>query len=326
VTDPLHDVLQKVFTRPDDIFFDDILLVDEQGGFLGLIFARTLVRLQHSLLRQNISTLETKQKELNGKNEEMMNDLRMAGEIQQTLLPNQNLSFQSVPDGNHTSLRFYHRYEPSGGVSGDLFHVFPIDGNKVGVFICDVMGHGVRSAFVTAMLRTLVQELGHLSANPGELLTRINCELKAILKQTGDLIYATAFYLIYDIQSGKIRYARASHPKPLWLQRKTGTLRSLNCPADFCGPALGFFENSQYETIEDTIPAGDAIFFVTDGLFELFDAQGNEFGEKRLAEEIQKNRHLQLQPLMDKVYAEALNFTEARKFDDDVCFLGMETA
>jgi hypothetical protein len=27
---------------------------------------------------------------------------------------------------------------------------------------------------------------------------------------------------------------------------------------------------------------------------------------------------------MDHAYDEALNFTENRKFDDDVCFLGME--
>ena len=324
VNEPLPDVLQKVFTRPDDIFFDDILLVDEHGLFAGLIFARNLVRLQHALLRANISKLEAQQKELNSKNEEMINDLRMAGEIQQALLPHQYPSFQSLPAGNQATLHFYHRYEPSGGVSGDLFHVFPINSHQVGVFICDVMGHGVRSAFVTAMLRTLVQELGHLGDNPGKLLTRINCELKAILKQTGDLIYATAFYLIYDINTGVIRYARASHPRPLWLQRNSGAVTPLHCPAEACGPALGFFDNSHYETIESTIPPGDAIFFVTDGLFELFDAGGNEFGEKRLAQEIQKNRRLGLKPLMDHAYDEALNFTENRKFDDDVCFLGME--
>lgn len=324
VSEPLPDVLQKVFTRPDDIFFDDILLVDDEASFIGLIFARNLVRLQHALLRENIAKLEVQQKELNSKNEEMVNDLRMAGEIQQALLPHQYPSLQSGSTENQTALHFYHRYEPSGGVSGDLFHVFPINNHQVGVFICDVMGHGVRSAFVTAMLRTLVQELGHLGDNPGELLTRINCELKAILKQTGDLIYATAFYLIYDINTGAIRYARASHPKPLWLQRQSGAVSPLDCPAGACGPALGFFDHSRYETIEGVIPFGDALFFLTDGLFELFDAGGNEFGEKRLAEAIEKNRHLDLKSVMDRAYEQALNFTEHRKFDDDICFLGME--
>jgi len=216
-SDSLAEVLHKVFTRRDDFFFDDVLLVDDQGKYLGLIFARTLVRLQHALLQDNIETLKVKQGELNHKNQEMENDLRLASEIQLALLP------QQYPAGpEYGGLKFYHRYQASGVVSGDFFHVFSLPPHSVGIFICDVMGHGVRSAFVTAMLRTLVQELGHLGENPGELLTRVNCEFRAILKQTGDLIYATGFFLILDVQTGRIRYAKAAHPEPILIRHATG--------------------------------------------------------------------------------------------------------
>jgi serine phosphatase RsbU (regulator of sigma subunit) len=322
----LAAVLHKVFTRPDDCFFDDVLLVDEAGSFLGLIFARTLVRLQNTLLENNIGELEAKQAELNRKNQELENDLRMASEIQLALLPQQYPPFPPQAPPEQSCLRFYHRYQPSGVVSGDFFHVFPLSPGAVGIFICDVMGHGVRSAFVTAMLRTLVQELGHLGGNPGELLTRVNSELKAILKQTGELIYATGFFLILDVHTGRIRFAKAGHPAPLWLRHETGTVQPLCCPATARGPALGLFEGSRYGTAEGVISAHDSLFFFTDGLVELFNAKGEEFGEPRLAEEIHRRRDMELKPMMDAIFAEARNFTENLQFDDDVCFVGLQVA
>ena len=315
------EILRKVFTRPDDVLFDDVLLVDESGAFVGVVFVRTLVRLQQSLLQQNIQELETKQIELNRKNEELENDLRLASEVQLALLPQQ---YPQCPAGENNCLRFHHCYLPSGVVSGDFFHVFAINWHKVGVFICDVMGHGVRSAFVTAMLRTLVQELGHLGENPGELLTRVNCELKAILKQTGDLVYATGFYLILDVQTGSIRYAKAGHPDPLCLSRATGVIAPLACPAPTRGAALGLFEGSRYGTAEGRVAPGDVLFFLTDGLCEIFNSDGEEFGETKLAPAIRNRAGQPLKELMGGVVGEALAFSANHRFEDDVCFLGME--
>jgi len=322
--DSLAEVLKKVFTRPDDFFFDDVVLVDETDAFLGLIFARTLMRLQHSLLQQNIQVLEVQQKEINHKNQELENDLLMASQIQQALLPQQYPQFPPGAAPDTGCLQFYHRYQPSGTVSGDFFHVFPLPPDRVGIFICDVMGHGVRSAFVTAMLRTLVQELGHWGDNPGELLTRVNAELKAILKCTGELIYATGFFLILEVNTGLIRYAKAGHPEPVWLRPAAGTAQPLTCPAKVRGAALGLFEGSRYGTAEATLAAQDSLFFFTDGLVELFNAQGEEFGERRLAQELLKRRDESLPAMMDAVHAGALAFAEDHQFGDDVCFVGLK--
>jgi serine phosphatase RsbU (regulator of sigma subunit) len=322
--DSLSSVLHKVFTRPDEFFFDDVLLTDERGGFLGLIYARTLVRLQHGLLLDNIQALEAKQGELNRKNQEMETDLRLASEIQLALLPQQYPCVPAQAGLEDSCLRFYHRYQASGVVSGDFFHVFALPPDSVGIFICDVMGHGVRSAFVTAMLRTLVQELGHLGENPGELLARVNSEFKAILKQTGDLIYATGFFLILDVSTGRFRYAKAGHPEPIWLRPAAGTAQSLQCPAALRGPALGLLEGSRYGTAEGVLEVQDALFFYTDGLVELFNARGEEFGEKRVAQELRQRSGGELKPMMDAIYAEALEFADGHRFDDDVCFLGLK--
>jgi sigma-B regulation protein RsbU (phosphoserine phosphatase) len=324
VNDPLADVLHRVFTRADEIFFDDVLLVDGAGRFLGLIFARTLVRLQHTLLQNNIAQLEAKQTEINRKNLELENDLRMASEIQLALLPQTYPQFPARATAAEGCLQFYHRYQPSGTVSGDFFHVFPMPPTSVGVFICDVMGHGVRSAFVTAMLRTLVQELGHLGGNPGELLTRVNAELKTILMQTGELIYASGFFLVLDVTTGRACFAKAAHPDPIWIRSESGTAQNLVCPSGVRGAALGLFEGTRYGTATTTLAPGDAIFFFTDGSVELFDAHGVEFGEDRLAQDLAQHRLQPMPETMDAIYDEALNFASDHQFADDVCFLGLK--
>jgi phosphoserine phosphatase RsbU/P len=55
------------------------------------------------------------------------------------------------------------------------------------------MGHGVRSALVTSMIRALVEEHAEITADPGELLTRVNHALAEILTQARTTIFATCF-------------------------------------------------------------------------------------------------------------------------------------
>jgi serine phosphatase RsbU (regulator of sigma subunit) len=89
----------------------------------------------------------------------------------------------------------------------------------VGVFICDVTGHGVRAALVTAMIRALSEELKPLARDPGNFLRKLNSDLSSILKNTGSPMLTTAFYLVANCQTGVMRFANAGHPKPLLLRR-----------------------------------------------------------------------------------------------------------
>ena len=85
---PIADVLRAVFARPDKNFYDDVLLVDEAGGFLGFIATETLFKVQNALLLTNIRELEERDLVIRRKNEQMETDFRMATELQQALMPN----------------------------------------------------------------------------------------------------------------------------------------------------------------------------------------------------------------------------------------------
>jgi glutamine synthetase adenylyltransferase len=97
--------------------------------------------------------VQERMRELREKNQQMAEELRMARELQLALLPQQ---FPTVPAhvaADQSALRFLSLYFPMGDVSGDFFSVF---GEKAaGVFICDVMGHGGRSALITSLIRDM---------------------------------------------------------------------------------------------------------------------------------------------------------------------------
>src|SRR5215469_3876853 len=110
---PIGDVLRAVFARPDENFYDDVLLVDENGGFLGFIGTETLFKVQNALLLTNIRELEERDREIRQKNEQMETDLRMATELQQALMPNTYPAFPADAAAGATRLRFCHRYLPA---------------------------------------------------------------------------------------------------------------------------------------------------------------------------------------------------------------------
>ena len=91
--------------------------------------------------------------QLREKNTEMEDDLHMAREIQDAFIPQHYPSFPCEAPVEQSALRFYHKYRPTTEVGGDFFHVLRLSDTMAGVFICDVMGHGVRAALITAMQR-----------------------------------------------------------------------------------------------------------------------------------------------------------------------------
>jgi sigma-B regulation protein RsbU (phosphoserine phosphatase) len=320
---PLAEILAVACSRPDATVYDDIVLLDESETVLGVIFSQTLVRLQNQLLQENVQQLEHKQRELNKKNEEMQGDLLLAREIQMAMLPAQMPEIAG--SGQNLCLRFRHRYESIGAVSGDFFHLLKISETSVGIFICDVMGHGVRSAFVTAMLRALVEEMRALGDNPGQMLTSINAELMHILKPMDGLLYATAFYLVADVKNRQIRFARAGHPNPLVISRQTGEVKTLKCAAELQGPALGISASARYGSNECPLEPDTLILLFTDGIYEVFDAGENEFGLAGVAANVRERRQQPLDAIIDELVASARNHSATKVFDDDMCLVVLET-
>jgi len=286
-----------------------------------------------SLVRAITSALERKRleeqvarytEELREKNTQMETDLNLAREIQLAFLPHQYPTFPRDAIAPESALHFDHRYQPTSAVGGDFFNVMPISDTEAGVLICDVMGHGVRAALVTAMLRGLAEELLPAAAEPDKFLTEINHRLLAVLTQTRSPMFASAFYAVIDLARGELRYSNAGHPAPLLVRRSTGQVESLDSPGCRPGPALGVFEESVYPLCRKALARHDLIVLFTDGIYEVEGAAGKEYGQERLLGAVRQRADLPVGQLFDELLADVREYAGKQGFADDVCIVGAE--
>jgi len=275
-------------------------------------------------IRRATGELSRSREELRTKNSLMEENLRTAREIQLTMLPQQYPNFPHGTTQDKSIFQFVHRYEPAESVSGDFFSISPISDTEVGVFICDVTGHGVRAALVTAMIRALAEELKPLAREPGSFLRKLNYDLCSILKNTGSPMLTTAFYAVADSETGKLRFANAGHPKPLLLRRSIGQIEPLANASGRSQPALGLFDDPPYQATEATLTPGDFLMLFTDGLYEVQGQNEELYSQERLMLDVKNFLTHPPGILFDELLEVIRGFALNNQFDDDVCLVGMD--
>lgn len=294
-------------------------------GLQAIFWDITQQRMAEEKIRKANAALAQSRRELSAKNLEMEDDLKMAREIQLTMLPQQYPAFPRDL-GSASAFQFTHRYLPTGSVGGDFFTISALSETQAGVFVCDVAGHGVRSALVTAMIRALVEELKPLALNPGEFLTKLNSDLCAILHQTGTPLLTTAFYLAADWNTGVMRYANAGHPKPLHVRRSAAQVVPILNASGKSQPALGLMEDARYQTSEILLSPDDLILLFTDGLIEVQSPNSDLYTQQLLLGAVQRRIHTPAAQLFDELLKEVRQFSGDATFTDDVCLVGVELA
>lgn len=262
--------------------------------------------------------------ELSAKNEALEQDLEMARELQQAMLPHRYPRFPHHASKEESAVHFYHFYQPSMSVSGDFFEVLKLSDTSAGLFICDVMGHGVRAALVASTVSALVGQLRDYCGDPGELLCRLNRALRSTLEYSEDQLFASAFYLVADLEKGELRYANAGHPNPLRVHCTKDRADTYPLNGGKHGPALGLFEDAVYVNCRSELSPHDTVLLFTDGLFEVEGPSGDIYDYGRLLEAVHRRRELPAFQLCHEVIEEVRRFSEGRQFSDDVCLVAME--
>ena len=247
----------------------------------------------------------------------------MARDFQEALMPH---AYPKVPTDGHGGticLDFHHIYQPASTVGGDFFDVLKLSDHRAGIFIADVMGHGARSALVTAILRALLQNLAFGTDDPAQFMASLNHHFHAIVRESHETIFVSAFYVIIDTLTATAVCASAGHPAPFVANRQTGTI------APFLGslrdnPALGLFPDARYANWSRPVQAGDLFLLFTDGVHEAQNAAAEEFGLERMREVIAKGLknagHELGQAVVDAVH----EFIAPAAPEDDICMVTVE--
>jgi len=268
-----------------------------------------LVKTQHAL-RQTALELERRNKVLE-------EEINLAREVQLALLPEKIPSMQFNIDGEVRRLDFARQYLPGSGVAGDWYQVFPVGSVGAGLLLCDVMGHGVRSALIASMIRGLIEEMDAETTTPAAFLARLNNTLTKILAKTGVNVFASAFYIYLDMEEGCMRYASAGHPGAM-VMRSDGSVTELKPPR---GMALGLMEGMRYSDVEIELEAGMRFMLYTDGLSETLNNAGEEFGVERIKHVLERRKPSNASEIGELLIDAARKFSDSEQFEDDVCIL-----
>ncbi len=234
---------------------------------------------QQNILLENIAK----------KNELMAKELKLAKGVQCGLLPKQ------LPKMEDASI--FYVYKAALGVSGDFINVHYRDkyADKLGIFICDVSGHGPSSAMIASMVRMALDNLGKYVTNntPGEALYEINRRLDEKL----DGHHLTAYMGYLDLKTGLFTFARAAHPYMI-LIKKTGEFLFIKSKGMYI-TGSDFTDNIEDRSIQ--LDPGDKLVFYTDGLTEARSPEGIYFGIKEGTETVDEDEQYLKERILNSV-------------------------
>jgi GAF domain-containing protein len=204
--------------------------------------------------------------------ERLEKEMQLARQIQRTFLPTR---LPQVP-GWEIAVS----WQTARQVGGDLYDIFRLGKDRIGLVIADVSDKGIPAALYMTVVRTLIRAFVHNTASPSRILERVN---KLLVGDTQDGLYVTAVYAVLDTQTGLLTYANAGHNLPLLIRRNHRTVE----PLPRGGMALGILSDSKLEDRTVDIHPGDSLLFYTDGVTESFSPSGEIFGEERLVKALE---------------------------------------
>jgi sigma-B regulation protein RsbU (phosphoserine phosphatase) len=229
-------------------------------------------------------------------------ELIVASNVQKALLP------ERPPDFKGLKISFINI--PSRIVGGDFYDIFKLGENKLGISIGDVSGKGAPASLLMAILYAGFRS--HLKAiyPVVEVVARLN---NLITEITTEGYFATFFFGIYNRDVGELTFTNAGHNAPL-LIREDGSLRRLTTG----GIVLGFLMDQEYRQETIKLVKGDFLILFTDGVTEIMNGKGEEFGEERLINLIRKHRDMNVHDLKQIILQKLKNFNAKKDFSDDV--------
>lgn len=232
----------------------------------------------------------------------MEEEIRMAREIQSSLLPN---GPPQVP-GYDIACRGI----PARSVGGDYYDFIPVDEGRLALCLADVSGHGMPAALLMANLQAMIRCQAIAALSPSECVRRCN---RLLYRSTHAERFVTCFYGILDIQSGVLTYTNAGHNHPLVVP-PGGANRALSTG----GLLLGVREEPDYQEASLTLERGHALVIYSDGITEFFDAENREFGVEGLEAALARTRDGSAARILDEILQSVGAHAGGRSQPDDM--------
>lgn len=196
---------------------------------------------------------------------QMENEMRVAAEIQQALLPPRDFAAGGFEIAAMT--------EPCRAIGGDFFEYTELTAGRLGFALGDVSGKGPPAALLAAVIQGILNSHAEDETGPAETLSRLN---HTLVRRSIQSRFATVAFAIAG-PDGTLSVSNAGH-NPTYVLRKDGRLETL----DKGGLMVGIFPMATYEEETIQLSPGDLVILYSDGVTEALNAHGDQFEEERL--------------------------------------------
>ena len=258
----------------------------------------------------NSQLLSTLRAQIESRTGRRLGAARASGEIEEASVTQRGLLPREIPQfpGYDISAA----WRPAGAVSGDYLDVLKLNPNNLALCVADVIGKGVPAALLMSNVQAAVHALAGEMLPTGELCERIN---RIVAGNLGSGKFITFFYGVLDGAARRFSYTNAGHCEPI-LVRQNGECVRVN----HGGVVLGVFPDWSYHQEHVDLVPGDRLALFTDGITEISNAQGEEFGEERLMEVLKTHRDLNAEAMQQRVMAAISEFSGGN-FQDDATLI-----
>lgn len=256
----------------------------------------------------NIITVAIENKKLakeNVRQAAVKKELELASEMQAMLFPN------ALPKDDKIELAAF--YQPHQKIGGDYYDFIKLNDNEVALCMADVSGKGVSAALLMANFQANIRALFYHSTSLPEIIQELNKRVNANAK--GEK-FITLFVAKYNFVTRVLTYINAGQNPPIFLYDNTISQLSVGCPG------LGMVE--EISSIKEgiiNVPEGSALICYTDGVTELENEEGKEFGLSKLELILVENQNSSMSELNKYIVTKLKKHKGRMGYVDDIALL-----
>ncbi len=305
---PVPEPLAELMPAPAILCFP----LRAKSGLVGLLIVDEprhashprLLNILTGIAHQTATVLETASLQASAvERERLEQELAVAHSIQASFIP---AAAPTLPGWQIAAA-----WEAAHQVSGDFYDFIPLADGHWGLVIADVADKGMPAALFMAVCRTLLRAAAISRLSPAATLMRVN---ELLLNDSRSDLFVTAFYAVWNPQTGRVAYASAGHNAALLLRSRSRQISELRSR----GIALGVIRDIELEEHHVTLQPGDVLVAYTDGVTEAIRSDYTQWGLERFKAALLAAHGLSAQAMLERVLREVKEFVGGAPQSDDL--------
>ncbi len=243
---------------------------------------------------------EAKARAIQAENERKTHELEEARKLQLSMLP------KTLPALPNFDIAVY--MQTANEVGGDYYDFKLEDDGTLTAAVGDATGHGLQAGTMVAATKSLFNALAHMP-HPVPILAEASHALRGMGFHNMYMAMTIAKF-----KEHRLRLAAAGMPHTLIYRAASRQVEEV----ELKGMPLGSFSEIQYQWKDLHLHTGDAVLFMSDGLPEMFNAQGEVLGEDRAKELFKEVGQVSSEQIVEHLVTAGKTWADGQPQKDDV--------